>query len=97
MSSSPFGWRLPTAGRAPESAADVRDPDADLDREWPGQRLADGDAVAHLFPGQPLLFSHELSLHLTHQRDGPTKAEHAQSGPPSRPATSWRIRTLARP
>src|SRR2546426_11945513 len=69
----------PAAGpRAPEAAAYIRDPDPGLDGERPGQRLADGDALAHLLLRQPLLLTHQLAFHLPDQRDRPTEAEQAE-------------------
>src|SRR5438445_6650756 len=57
----------PASGpRPPEAASDVRDPDADLDRERPGQGLADRDAFPHFFLRQPVLLASELPLHLTY-------------------------------
>ena len=64
---------------APEAAPDVRDPDADLDREWPGQRLADRDALAHLFLGQPLSLAHQLALQLADQGHGTAEADQAEA------------------
>src|SRR5436309_10838636 len=46
----------PAAGpRAPEPPANVRDPDANLDGEGAGQRLAHRDALAHFLLREPLL------------------------------------------
>src|SRR5438876_308690 len=70
----------PASGpRAPESAADVRDPDADLDGERSGEGLADRDPLAHLLFRQPLLLADELSFHLTDQCDGAAEAEEAET------------------
>src|SRR5205807_355190 len=61
----------PAAGPGPpEAAADVRDPDADLDRERAGQGLADGDPFAHLLLAEPFLFADHFALHLSDERDG---------------------------
>src|SRR5262249_60423662 len=70
--------RPPTPG-APDPATDVRDPDPDLDRQRPGQRLTHGDALAHLLLREPLLLTHQLALHLADERDGPPEPEHAEA------------------
>src|SRR5438552_6458273 len=68
----------PSAGPgAPEAAADVRDPDADLDREWTRQRLADRDTLA-LVLGDPLPVADQLPLHLADEGDGAAEAEEAE-------------------
>ena len=41
----------------------------DLDRERAGQRLADGNRLAHLIFSQPAALVHQLTLHLADQRD----------------------------
>ena len=69
----------PAAGPgAPEAASQVGDVDPDLDRQWPRQRLADRDRLAHLLFRQPLLVVDELSLHLADQRHRPAEAEAAE-------------------
>src|SRR3569623_1991144 len=66
----------PAAGPgAPEAGAHVRNIDADLNGEWPWQRLADGDRLAHLVLGQPVFVGNQLALHLTDQRDRAAEAE----------------------
>jgi len=71
--------RPPSGPGAPESAADVGEPDADLDGQRAGQGLADGDALPHLVARHPLPIGDELALHLPHERDGPAEAEEAQA------------------
>src|SRR5207244_950303 len=69
----------PTAGPGPpEPAADVRDPDADLDGQWPGQRLTDGDALAHLLLRQPFLLAHQLAIHLANEGHGASESQDAE-------------------
>ncbi len=60
----------PAAGpRSPEAGAQIRDVNANLDREGAGQGLTDGDCFAHLFFREPLALGHELALHLADQRN----------------------------
>src|SRR5439155_1630369 len=70
--------RPPAGPRAPEAAADVRNPNAHLDgvRAWEG--LADGDALAHLVLREPAALLDELPLHLAAERDGPDKARETE-------------------
>jgi len=74
-----FGRMNAHRPRPPEAAADVRDPDADLDRERAGQGLADGDPFPHLLLREPFLFADHLALHLTDERDGTAKPEEAEA------------------
>jgi len=60
---------------APESAAQIADIDADLDRQRSGQRLADGDGLAHLLLGQPFALGDDFALHLADQRNGAAEAQ----------------------
>src|SRR5438067_10090525 len=69
----------PPAHAPPEATSDVRDPDADLDRERPGQGLADRDAFPHFFLRQPFLLAYELALHLTDQRNWSAKTKNAEA------------------
>jgi hypothetical protein len=71
--------RPPAGPRTPEAAADVGDPDADLNGERPGQRLAYGNALAHLVLREPFLVADELTLHLPHKSHRPAKAEHTKT------------------
>src|SRR6266545_4051600 len=64
--------------RPPEATANVRDPDADLDRERTRQRLAYRDALAHLVLGEPPLVADQLALHLADEGDGAAEAEEAE-------------------
>ena len=63
----------------PEPAAQIGDVDPDLDRERPGQRLADGDRFAHLLLGQPSTLGDDFPFHLPHERDGAAEPEQAQA------------------
>lgn len=69
----------PPAQAPPETAAQIGDKDADLDRERSGQRLANGDGLAHLLFGEPLFVVDEFALHLANQCDRSAEAEKAQS------------------
>src|SRR5262249_27042691 len=51
----------------------------DLDRQRSGQRLADGDRLAHLLARQPLPLEDQLSLHLPTERDRPAEAQRAET------------------
>src|SRR2546428_4560105 len=64
--------------RAPEAAAEVGEPDADLDGERARERLADRDALTHFFLRHPALTAHHLALHLTHESDGTAETEEAE-------------------
>src|SRR5207249_11142201 len=64
---------------APEAAPNVRDPDADLDRQRTRQRLADGDALAHLLFAEPPLVADQLALHLAHERDRTAEAKDTEA------------------
>src|SRR5439155_1604295 len=73
---------IPGACRSPstpEAAADIGNPDADLDREGPREGLTDGDALAHLLLGQPLPLADHLAFHLADERDGAAEAEEAEA------------------
>src|SRR5438552_1053113 len=55
----------PTAGpSSPEATAEIGNVDTHLDREWPWQRLAQGNGFAHLFLCHPGALSDEFALHL---------------------------------
>ena len=71
--------KLSTGPRTPEAAADVGNPDADLDREGSREGLTDGDALAHLLLGQPLPLADHLAFHLADERDGAAEAEEAEA------------------
>src|SRR5947209_82357 len=71
--------RPPAGPRTPEAAADVGNPDADLDREGSRERLTDGDALTHLLLGQPLPLADHLAFHLADERDGAAEAEQAEA------------------
>jgi hypothetical protein len=61
--------------RAPEAAAQIGGPDADLDGERAGQRLADRDALTHLALRHPAAIADQLALHLADEGDGAAEAE----------------------
>src|SRR5439155_20711268 len=70
----------PTSGPgSPKSSPQVTDEDADLDREGPGQRLADGDPLQHLLPGHPSLLLHQLLFHLPAEGHRTSEAERAEA------------------
>ena len=66
---------MESSARILRNTADVRDPDADLDRERAGERLAHRDGLAHLFLGQPAALGDELALHLTDEGDRAAETE----------------------
>src|SRR5262249_36733752 len=69
----------PAAGPGPpEAAAQIRDEDADLDREGAGEGLADRDPLAHLGLCQPSPLLDELPLHLAAQGHRAAESERAQ-------------------
>src|SRR6516225_5189974 len=65
--------------RAPEAAAQIGDEDADLDRQRPGQRLADRNGVAPLISGQPLAFLYELLFHQADKRHRSAEPQRAEA------------------
>src|SRR5215475_1440791 len=70
----------PAAGPgAPEPTTDVRDPDPDLDRQRPRERLTHGDALAHLLLREPLLLTHQLALHLADKSNGTAEPEYTEA------------------
>jgi len=69
----------PPAHAPQKAAADVGNPDADLDREGSREGLTDGDALAHLLLGQPLPLADHLAFHLADERDGAAEAEEAEA------------------
>src|SRR5262249_32498167 len=64
---------------APKTAAQVRNIDSNLNREWPWQRLADRDGFTHLLFGQPATLGNEFTFHLPDQRDRTTKSQQPKS------------------
>src|ERR1700730_7445096 len=65
----------PAAGpRPPESAADVRNKDANLDGQRSGKRLTHGDGLSHLVLGEPSALLDQLALHLPAKRYGTAEA-----------------------
>ena len=44
-----------------------------------GEGLADGDSLAQLLLGEPLLFANHLTLHLPDEGDGAAEAEEAEA------------------
>ena len=69
----------PPAHAPQQPASKIRDIDADLNREWPGQRLTDRDRLAHLLLADPAAAVDQLALHLTDERDGSAKAEQTET------------------
>src|ERR1700737_5531975 len=65
----------PAAGpRPPESAADVRNKDANLGGPRSGKRLTHGDGLSHLVLGEPSALLDQLALHLPAKRHGTAEA-----------------------
>src|SRR5882757_11177282 len=70
----------PSAGpRSPETAAQIGNENADLNRERTRQRLAYRDTVAHLFFRQPLAVLDQFLFHLRAQRHRSAKSDSAKS------------------
>src|SRR6266576_3670691 len=68
-----------TGPGAPESAAKIRNIDADLNCERPGQRLADRDGLAHLLLREPFAVIDQFTFHLSHERNRAAEAEKSQA------------------
>ena len=60
---------------APETAAQIGDVYADLNRKRSWQRLADRDGFAHLFFRKPATFADQLAFHLPDKSDRTAKAD----------------------
>ena len=69
----------PAGPGAPETAAQICNEDADLDRQGAGKGLRDRNRVPHLFLGQPAPLADQLLFHQPAERDRPAKAERAEA------------------
>jgi hypothetical protein len=70
----------PAAGpRSPEAPPNVRDPDTYLNGQRARQRLADRDALSHLFLREPFPFADQFPLHLSDKSDGAAKADQSET------------------
>jgi hypothetical protein len=65
--------------QAPETAAQIGNEDADLDRQWAGKGLRDCNRVPHLFLGQPAPLTDQFLFHQPAERDRPAKAERTEA------------------
>src|SRR5229473_8139526 len=76
----------------PDASPEIRDKDADLDRQRARQRLTDGDPLPHLLLRQPLPFADELPLHLSAQSDRPPDAARAEAQEIAHELRDWHSR-----